>query len=98
MKGSVRMLIKKDTHTIIKKDDAEKYLTQQERASIGIFLGKIADGRVKNGKKPFNHYHVCNMDEPYAEEVLTLILQGEEENTEKDLKFTCPCYEIKRLN
>jgi hypothetical protein len=40
-------------------------------------LQTIARGRDRDRKKMFNEYYVCNTDEPYAEEVLNVILKNE---------------------
>lgn len=72
-------MIKENTHIVIKRQDKEDYLTQEENEVFTKLLTKIASGRAQEGKQPFNKYYVCNIDEPYSEEVLKAILKGEEE-------------------
>ena len=38
--------------------------------------------RIKDGKSPHAEYFVCNQDEPYADEVLRVILDGEDKKNE----------------
>lgn len=78
---------KRNMYTVIKKEDAKKYLTKEENLEIGRLLGKIADGRKADGKNPFNFYLVCNEDEPYARNVEGEILKGEQ------IKNTYECIE-----
>lgn len=68
---------KVDTHIVIKRQDALKYLTEIEYQALEQMLCNISQGRNKDGKKPINHYYVCNTDEPYAEVVHGIILGGE---------------------
>ncbi len=75
--------LKKGSHTVIKNDDIFDNLSLSEREILRILLDKIENGRKAAGKK-FNEYYVCNTDEPYANEVLQLILGGEK------LKNECP--------
>ena len=71
--------MKKNTHTVIKNEDIQKYLTEGEKGVLNAFLIAIQQGRRKDGKKPVNEYFICNTDEPYSKEVLKAILKGEEE-------------------
>ena len=65
-----------DTHTVFKNTDAQKYLTEEEKHILGVLLSKIETGRIMEGKQS-NSYWICNHDEPYAEDVKTVILAGE---------------------
>ena len=69
--------MKKNTHTVLKNEDIDKYLSTEQTNSLIDILQTIASGRDKDGKKIFNEYYVCNTDEPYAEEVLNVILKNE---------------------
>ena len=68
---------KKNMYIVIKRDDAEKYLSQEEIHVLTNMLGKISDGRLDDNKYPNNTYYVCNTDEPYADAVHKVILGGE---------------------
>lgn len=61
-------------YTILNERDRRKYLTPEENSMLDsalfYYLGKIEDGRAKDGKEPFNSYLVINTDEPYAGEVV----------------------------
>jgi len=80
---------KHNTHIVIKKADALKYLTEVEYQTLEEMLYIISKGRVKDHKKPINNYYVCNTDEPYAEVVHGIIIGGEavkENNSETKKK------------
>lgn len=66
-----------DKFVVIKKEDVMKYLNEQEQVLIGDILTKISKCREENGRKPMNHYYVVNIDEPYAEVVKRIIIDGE---------------------
>lgn len=69
--------MKKNTHTVLKNEDIDKYLNTEQTNNLVDILQTIARGRDKDGKKMFNEYYVCNTDEPYADKVLNVILRGE---------------------
>ena len=72
--------MKTNTHIVIKREDIFKYLTDNQIKNLDIILNTIADGRKKDGKKSVNSYYICNTDEPYADDVLKIILNaGSEE-------------------
>lgn len=73
----INRIEKVDTHIVIKKDDALKYLEKPEQIALEEMLNKISNGRAKDRKKPVNHYYICNEDEPYADIVRGVILGGE---------------------
>ena len=54
-----------------------RYLDNPQHSSLKEIVEKLAEGRKLEGKKS-NEYYVCNQDEPYAKEVLEVILKGEE--------------------
>ena len=62
---------------VIKKADAERYLTDEEFKVLRNLQKKILTGRMSDGKMQNNTYYVVNTDEPYAIQVRDLILKGE---------------------
>ncbi len=68
---------KEDTHVVIKKDDIIKYLDESEQAALENMMDKIIRHRARDNKEPINHYYVVNKDEPYAELVHGIIIDGE---------------------
>ena len=68
---------KANTHIVIKKEDALKYLTEFEYQNLEQMLCTISKGRSEDGKRPFNSYYICNTDEPYAEVIHGVIIGGE---------------------
>lgn len=68
---------KVNTHIVIKREDALKYLTEVEYQTVEQFQHTIIKGRAKDCKRPINSYYVCNTDEPYAEVVKGVIMLGE---------------------
>lgn len=71
--------LKQGTHVVIKIEDAEKYLDKLQLIQFKTLFAIIDMGRVEDGKD-INTYYVVNTDEPYADEVLDLILTMEYEN------------------
>lgn len=68
---------------VLKNADLKQFLDKHDKdEELLIALQKIVEGikqmRVKQGKNPDNNYIVCNQDEPYADDVWDLILQGED--------------------
>ena len=74
---------KVNTHIIIKREDALKYLTEVEYKALEEMQNAIIRGRAKDHKKPINNYYICNMDEPYAEVVHGVIIGGEAVKTKQ---------------
>ena len=66
------------THFVVKIEDMQKYLPEEEATVLVMLLGRVEKGRVNDFKK-LNSYYICNTDEPYAEDVLEVILRGEQE-------------------
>ena len=62
---------------VLKKSDAERYLTDEEFKMLRSIQKKILTGRMSDGKMQNNTYYVVNTDEPYAMQVRDLILKGE---------------------
>lgn len=74
---NINQMEKVNTHIVIKRQDASKYLTEIEYQALEQMLYNISIGRNKDGKNPINSYYVCNTDEPYAEAVHGVIIGGE---------------------
>lgn len=68
-----------DTHLVLKWEDIGKYLPQEKQEVLEGLCDQIMRGRILDYKSPRNEYLVCNQDEPYANSVLYMILQGEED-------------------
>lgn len=68
---------KKPMYIVIKQEDAKKYLSQDEISALINIIGKISNGRFEDNKHPSNTYYVCNTDEPYADAVHKVIIDGE---------------------
>ena len=65
--------LKKNTHLILKVEDINKYLTQNEKLTLLLKIeNKINGGRIEDSKK-LNEYYICNKDEHYAQDVFDLI-------------------------
>ena len=62
---------------VLKKSDAERYLTAEEFKMLRSLHKKILTGSMSDGKMQNNTYYVVNTDEPYAMQVRGLILKGE---------------------
>lgn len=77
--------MKANTHIVIKREDIFKYLTDNQIKYLDTILSVIADGRKKDGKKTDNSYYICNTDEPYADEVLEIILRAEMRGDENEI-------------
>lgn len=71
-----------DKYIVIKIEDIEKYLTTQGSWILCYLQQEILAGREADGKK-LNDYWVCNRDEEYADKVLQIILNGENNKKEK---------------
>lgn len=75
---------KENTHIVIKREDAYKYLSEDEYQSLEMILDRIIVGRAKDNKNPINSYYICNTDEPYADTVIGVITGGEIGKTIKE--------------
>ena len=68
---------RKRRFTVINEKDRTKYLTTEENekfeTALFHYLGKIKEGRAKDGKEPFNNYIVMNLDEPYIDEMIAVM-------------------------
>lgn len=71
-------------YVVIKVDDMREYLPSSVIDELTDILELIAEGRTCAGKQRYNNYVVCNQDEPYADDVWRLILQGERVKHDQD--------------
>lgn len=65
--------------------DVIHYLNSGEITMLTALHGKIENSRIRNGEN-VNSYWVCNQDEPYADEIIQIILQGEDKKLQKKLQ------------
>jgi hypothetical protein len=59
--------------TVIKNEDAKKYLSKGQRILLEDICRTIEMGRKLNSKKSDNEYVVVNLDEKYASEVVNIM-------------------------
>lgn len=63
--------------TVINERDLKKYVPEIDVDDFvyefNIVSKHIEEGRIADGKKPFNNYLVINLDEPYADEVIEIM-------------------------
>lgn len=68
---------KQRRYTVINESDRARYLSEEENqdfeSALFYYLGKIEEGRAKEGKEPYNSYVVINVDEPYTNEVVEIM-------------------------
>jgi hypothetical protein len=76
MEGGEVMFKRETKYLVLKWEDINKYLTDEEYGTLSNYLDKISAGRVLLGKKE-NSYVVVNEDEPYTNIVWGLIELGE---------------------
>lgn len=76
------MNTKNNTHTVIKNTDIDKYLSPKDANDLKALIMRLAVAkRCNSGNRKDNRYYICNVDEPYSEEVLKVILKGEQGKT-----------------
>ncbi|MEX5835826.1 hypothetical protein D070_13540 [Bacillus velezensis] len=72
-------------YTILKNEDVTRYGTDEQQQALYDLGVEIALNRVIDGKQPFPQYLVINQDEPYAEEVISIMRKhGHWEGDEDD--------------
>lgn len=81
---------KENMYVVIKREDALQYLTEIELQSLEHLLLTIEQSRASDGKKSFNKYYVCNVDEPYAQVVHGVIIGGEATKANNNNTTYCP--------
>ncbi|OCA87487.1 hypothetical protein A8F95_08680 [Bacillus wudalianchiensis] len=64
-------------YTVINERDVTKYVPEGAREDFNASFNNICDwieeGRIEDGKKPFNSYIVINTDEPYIGEIIEVM-------------------------
>lgn len=79
--------IRRDTHTVIKNDDIDKYLAQKDANVLKALIERLRVSKACNSlSQKENSYYIVNTDEPYVEEVLQVILNREKENIQSEPK------------
>jgi len=67
----------KRRYTILNERDYQKYVHEELKEKFELIFGEVLDtieqGRVKDGKHPFNNYVVINLDEPYIDEIVEIM-------------------------
>lgn len=71
-----------DKFIVFKKDELDVVLTNNPllKDYFKCIETLVQLYRIAHNKKPVNGYVVCNQDEPYAEQVWKIILDGETQN------------------
>lgn len=59
--------------TVIKNEDIEKHLDEQDKSELSRILWKIQELRLVEGKSALNTYLVINTDEQYATDVVRIL-------------------------
>jgi hypothetical protein len=72
-----------DKFLVLKKEDIEQYLNYNQKLEFQECLNAIKYKRRIYGKPAVNKYYTCNQDEPYAQEVIDLILTREAQKNNK---------------
>nr|WP_308743223.1 hypothetical protein [uncultured Anaerocolumna sp.] len=81
---------KLNTHTVIKNADIDKYLSKEDANNLKALIERLRVSKACNSlNHKENYYYIVNTDEPYAEEVLQVILNGEKEKTQSESEETC---------
>ena len=64
-------------YTVLNERDYQKYVPDDLKERFEpVFcevLTTIEEGRVKDGKHPYNNYVVINLDEPYINEIIEIM-------------------------
>jgi len=79
----MKIEVKRNIYYVIKNKDAMEYLDENEQKFLVQIQNKICEARMLNDKKAFNEYWVCNVDEPYSDKVIEIILKGESDKQEE---------------
>jgi len=75
---------KDDTHTVLKNDDIDKALSEDEISQLDVLIVKVCTYRKQHGKEWQPIYYIVNKDEPYSNIVLEIIRLGELAKGEKE--------------
>jgi len=67
------------THTVLKNSDLKAMCAKDPMIARNLeyVLSRYAYHRLTTGKDPDAKYYVCNQDEPYADQVLAVILENQ---------------------
>ncbi|WP_018934463.1 hypothetical protein [Gracilibacillus lacisalsi] len=67
-------------YTVINENDLNKYVPVNTKEDFRIAFNEVADwienGRMKDGKEPYNNYVVINLDEPYIGEIIDILMKN----------------------
>lgn len=69
-------------YTVIKNEDIEKYLNEGGKKILTGLLSYINHNKEIDGKTTDNNYYIVNTDEPYAEDVLSILQYTEKTGKE----------------
>lgn len=61
---------------VLKWDDVDSYLTEEEIKQLGCLMGKIEEIREAKGKSRYNDYLVINTDEQYASDIVKIMKEN----------------------
>ena len=67
-------------YIVFKRADIKRYLSDQEEEQLSQLLGRMQQGRITDGKRPYHDYICVRQDAKYAGAVWALI---EAESVEK---------------
>lgn len=63
--------------TVINERDFDQHVPDPVKEDFRMTFNNVAawieDGRLQEGKQPFNSYIVINLDEPYIEEIIEIM-------------------------
>jgi hypothetical protein len=76
-------------YIILEEEDADKYLSPEQKVKLEEIRATIYMGR-RGDKKPHNQYVVVNMREPYAEPFWDIIVAFEQVREDKAKEVECP--------
>lgn len=62
--------------TVIKNEDVEKHLDEQDKSELSRILWKIQSLRFLEGKLALNTYMVVNTDEAYAADIVRILQEN----------------------
>jgi hypothetical protein len=65
------------THLVLKHEDIDKFLNDEEKQQLTHIVRMIGLGRIGVGKQPYNSYLVVNEDEKYAKRIRKIIMKYE---------------------
>jgi len=60
-------------YIVIKQDDLQKHVSEQDRIDLARILKNIRISRDKFGKKTRNNYLIVNVDVDYVSEVINIL-------------------------